>query len=343
MNNMQKLYGLATAVSLFILPCTVQSHHSNSEYDRSVVTEFDGEIVSVSWRNPHIQLKVATVDESGQPITWNVEGAAVSAQRRHGVTAGQISVGDQVRIAGAASTRRTGYMIVDHILLPSGVELLVGSNRQARWSESAIGGSPWSVDPDKAATASGSGIFRVWSRDTRPWYFRPTDQYRLTESALAAAAQWNEFEDNPLLDCLAPGMPALMGNPYPMEFVDKGDTIELRFEEFDAVRVINFSAEASDETVVASPLGYSVGRWEGDTLLVATSRINWPYFDRVGISQSDEVEVHEQFRLVEDGNGLEYEMTVTDPQTLLEPFEWQGRWAWRPGEEVNRYDCTLEE
>jgi hypothetical protein len=343
MNNMQKLYRLTAAVSFLVLPCSVHSHHSNSEYDRSVVTEFDGEIVSVSWRNPHIQLKVSTIDAGGQPITWNVEGAAVSAQRRHGVTAGLVSVGDQVRIAGAVSSRRSGYMIVDHILLPSGIELLVGSSRQARWSETAIGGNPWSVDPDKAATARGTGIFRVWSRDSRTWYFRPADQYRLTESALAAVAEWDEFEDNPLLDCFAPGMPALMGNPYPMEFVERGNTIELRFEEFDAVRVINLSGGASAESIDASPLGYSVGRWEGNTLLVATSKIDWPYFDRVGISQSDKVEVYEKFRVVEDGNGLEYEMTVTDPQTLLEPFVWQGRWAWRPGEEVNRYDCTLEE
>ena len=76
---------------------------------------------------------------------------------------------------------------------------------------------------------------------------------------------------------------------------------------------------------------------------VTTSKINWPYFDRVGVSQSAAVEVHESFRVVENGNRLEYDMTVTDPPTLVEPFVWHGRWAWRPGEEVNRYDCTLEE
>jgi hypothetical protein len=326
----------------FAVSLSVSGHHSNAEYDRSVVTEFEGEVSRVSWRNPHILLEVATTDESGQEVVWNIEGAAVSAQRRHGVTDGLIQVGDQVRIAGAPSTRRPGYMVVDHILLPSGVELLVGSNRQARWSETAIGGSPWSVDPEKAAVAEGQGIFRVWSRDVRPWYFRPADQYQLTASALASVAEWNEFEDNPLLECMAPGMPALMGNPYPMEFVDRDATIELRFEEFDALRLIHLTLVERAADVPASPLGYSVGRWEGDSLLVETSRINWPYFDRVGVSQSAAVKINESFRVVENGNGLEYEMTVTDPQTLLEPFVWQGRWAWRRGEEVNRYDCTLE-
>ena len=343
MSAIVKLCGTAVRILIFAAPLTVYGHHSTSEFDRSVVTEFDGEVLSLSWRNPHILLEVATTDESGREVIWNVEGAAVSAQRRHGVTGGLIQVGDQVRIAGAASTRRPGYMVVDHILLPSGVELLVGSVREARWSNTAVGGSPWSVDPAKAAVAQGRGIFRVWSRDVSPWYFRPADQHQLTESALATVAEWDEFEDNPLLDCMAPGMPALMGNPYPMEFVDRDGVIELRFEEFDAVRVIHLAEVATEADVPASPLGYSVGHWEGDTLLVTTSRINWPYFDRVGISQSAAVEVHERFNVVENGNGLDYAMTVTDPQTLLEPFVWQGRWIWRPGEEVNRYDCTLSE
>ena len=38
-----------------------------------------------------------------------------------------------------------------------------------------------------------------------------------------------------------------------------------------------------------------------------------------------------------------YELTVTDPGTLTAPYIWNGRWIWRPGEVVDRYDCTLEE
>mgnify|MGYP001488807899 CR=1 FL=1 len=38
---------------------------------------------------------------------------------------------------------------------------------------------------------------------------------------MAAAAEFDEFEDDPLLECAAPGMPAVMSNPYPMEFVER--------------------------------------------------------------------------------------------------------------------------
>ena len=44
------------------------AHHSNAEYDRSVLHEIEGEIVSVRWRNPHIAFEVATTNEDGNEI-----------------------------------------------------------------------------------------------------------------------------------------------------------------------------------------------------------------------------------------------------------------------------------
>ena len=61
---------------------SVSAHHSMSEYDRNVITELEGEVVQVSWTNPHILLWVETPDESGEPVVWELEGSAVSAQRQ---------------------------------------------------------------------------------------------------------------------------------------------------------------------------------------------------------------------------------------------------------------------
>ena len=105
-----------------------------------------------------------------------------------------------------------------------------------------------------------------------------------------------------------------MGNPYPMEFVQVGRDIELRFEEFDALRKIHMGAGVARPTdVPLSPLGYSVGRWEGKTLVVDTSRINWPYFDRSGAPQTQNVTINERFTVVPDGSRLDYVMTVNEP------------------------------
>ncbi len=330
-------------MALLALPTTLLAHHSMSEFDREVTLELEGEIVDVSWTNPHVLLWLSTTDENGTEAVWELESNAVSAQRRRGLTGDLVEVGQRVRVAGSPSTRRDAYLQVQNVLLPDGVELLMGGARVARWSETTVGGDPWSVDPEKAAAAEGQGIFRVWSRAVGVWYFgADRGGYRLTPEAAAASAAWDDLEDNPILDCIPPGMPTIMGNPYPMEFVQADDVVELRFEEFDLVRRIHLDSTVDPARVAASPLGYSVGRWEGDTLMVTTSRINWPYFDRVGAPQSTDVVVEESIRALDEGERLEYIMTVTDPSTLLEPFVWQGAWEWRRGEEVGRYDCTLE-
>ena len=337
--------GSVVAVSLVVLSPSGFAHHSMSEFDRGVVTEVEGEVVALSWRNPHVLLEIATTDDSGQEFIWHLEGGAVSSQRRRGLTSGRVRVGDHVLAAGWPSTRRQGYLQVNHILAPDGTELLIGRIREPRWSDTYLGDGEWAVDPATAASATGASLFRVWSyRLGDAFYFRGADAYRLTDSALAAAAEWNEFEDDPVLDCTAPGMPAMMSNPYPMEFVQRTDgNILVRFEEFDSVRTIHMTNIADPTDVPATPMGYSIGRWEGETLVISTSRINWPYLNRVGVPQSEAVEVLERFTLVEDEDRLDYQMTVTDPATLVEPFVWEGYWDWRPGEEVQRYDCTVED
>ncbi len=332
------------AVSLVALPLSGFTHHSMSEFDRGVVTEVEGEVVGLSWRNPHVLLDIATTDDNGQAFVWHLEGGAVSSQRRRGLTSERIQVGDHVRAAGWPSTRRQGYLQVNHILAPDGTELLVGRIREPRWSETHLGSGEWSVEPAAAASAAARGLFRVWSqRLGGAFYFQGADAYRLTDSASAAVAQWNEFEDDPVLNCTAPGMPAMMSNPYPMEFVERADgNIAVRFEEFDSVRTIHMTDVADPADIPASPMGYSIGRWEGETLAVSTSRINWPYLNRVGVPQSEAVEVLERFTPVEDESRLDYQLRVTDPATLIEPFVWEGYWDWRPGEEVQPYECSVE-
>lgn len=327
---------------LTTLPSTVSGHHSMAEFDRSAVTEFEGEVVNVSWRNPHILLDIETIDANGETVVWNLEGAAVSAQRRRGLMSGPISVGDTLRVAGWASTRRPLHMLVNHVLMPDGLELLVGSSREPRWSETSIGTESTLFSPEGGAVANDRDFFRVWSPVTRAWFFQNRANYQLTAEAAAAQAAYDDYTENPLLFCTAPGMPAQIGNPYPMEFIQRDGFLELRSEEFDVVRTIHIDAAVDPATIAPSPLGYSVGRWEGETLVVRTTRIDWPYFNRIGAPQTENVVVDERYSLSDDGSRLNLVMTVTDAATLVEPFVWEAYWILRPGEEVETYDCVAE-
>jgi len=339
-----KLAGTTVAAALAALSFSVAAHHSMSEFDRSEVTEVEGVVSKVSWRNPHILLEVTQTDPSGAEAIWYLEGSAVSAQRRRGLTGDEISVGDAVRVAGWSSTRRDNYVQVNHILMPNGVELLVGGVQKPRWADKSLGGERDVLDAARVAAATGNGIFRIWSQGSQAWFFTGRSNYKLNAATAAAAAAWDDIADNPVIECVAPGMPALMGNPYPMEFKQVGANIELQFEEFDQLRVIHMGDNVADpKAVPTSPLGYSVGHWEGDTLVVDTSRVSAPYFNRAGAPQTENVKINERFTVQEGGNRLEWIMTVDEPATLAEPFVFNGYFVWKPGEAINPYECTLEE
>lgn len=97
-----------------------------------------------------------------------------------------------------------------------------------------------------------------------------------------------------------------MLNPLPMGFVDRGDRIDLQHTSFSVTRTIHMANQRDPEGVAPSDLGYSVGRWVGDTLEIRTTRIGWPYIDDDGRPQSENVEVIEQFALLSDGSLLRY-------------------------------------
>jgi len=323
-----------------------QAHHSTNEYDDSKLVELEGEIVKVIWRNPHVLLHMIT-QEDGETVTWLLEGNSVSMQVRRGITKDQITVGEKVRVAGYVSTRRDYDMLALHLLLESGQELILrGSrNRPLRWTEASTTKLKDDIDLDKAASTTTKGLFRVWTwgrLERGWWFFGGNDKFPLTDAALAKQADWDEFTDNPQLKCIAPGMPATMGNPYPIKFVKAGDNIEMHAEEYDLMRTIHMGAEA-DASIPHSHLGYSIGHWEDEnTLVVSTANINYPYFNRVGVTQSEDVTTLERFTVDDVEGKLHYELTVTDPWALKEPYQWKALWIWNPDEMVAKYDCAIQ-
>ena len=88
-------------------------------------------------------------------------------------------------------------------------------------------------------------------------------------------------------------------------------------------------------------MGHSVGRWEGETLVVNTTLSAWPYFDGQGIPISAAAEYEERFTVSDDGKRLNYTVLVTDPATFTEPVLLDRFWLWVPGVQVELYDCRL--
>ena len=162
------------------------------------------------------------------------------------------------------------------------------------------------------------------------------------EIALAAQAAWNPLTDDPVLQCTPRGLPSLMNNPQPIEFIDRGNTILMRLEEWDGRRVIHMTVDEIPANLTPNRYGYSIGRWEDRTLVVESTGFSDPNFDDHGTPQSESARMEERFTLSDDETQLNYEVIHWDPLIFTEPARLTGLWKWTPGEEVKDYNCFVE-
>ncbi len=331
---------LACAIAL---PATTNAHHAfTGVFDMQNITELNGELTELLWRNPHVRFSIRTA----QGETWEIETNSVSILARMDISPEIMNVGDNITVAGFPARNGNLEMWVNNVLLADGREVVTRPGVEPYFSDGTLGTSEvWLAEGTEArgSNAQDLGIFRVWSTHfTGPSRSLFVRDMPLTASAAAARAAFDPVADDPIGDCTPKGMPWIMSQPYPVEFVDEGDVILFRIEEYDAVRRIDMNPDANS-TPTPSKLGYSRGRWVGQELHVETSAIDWPYFDSSGIPQSADIELSERFYLNEDGSELRYEVTATDPATFTEPVTLDKAWMWRPGEEVKPYECTPSE
>ena len=328
------------------LPGVAAAHHSFfGRFDTLTLTELEGVVTEVSWRNPHAYFSVAA-----DGVTWEIETSSLTVLKRMGIEAGTVRVGDRIRIAGNPAVGEKNEMYARHMLLPDGRELLLNVGLKPRWRERAVGDESLLMARAGDSSRPDLGIFRVWSHTRTiarlfPEATDPTadiNAYPLTPAARAQLALFDRRTDNPTADCVPKGMPTIMEAPYPIEFVKlEGEDILLKLEEYDLERLIYMRADVARELTAPSPLGFSVGRWDGPALVVTTTRISWPFFSQLGIRQSPAVEIVERFAPTADGSRLDYEMTVTDPATFTRPVVLAQHWLWLPSVQLLPYECTV--
>ncbi len=329
---------VAVSFTLVCFPLLASAHHASGvAYDWNNITELEGEITAVFWRNPHVGISLRRVGESGEEEVWDLEAAALNLVQRFGVSTDDIRVGDRIKVAGAPHRQGRTEMFIGNALLADGREVFLRADAVPRWTNERDK-RPGITDARAAeAERLATGIFRVWS-----WRADTETTASLTQEARLAREAWDQLTDDTALRCIPQGMPGVMFSPFPIEFIDHGDEIVLVVEEWDAVRPILMDGSEGAAAQPATRLGFSIGRWEDRTLVVETTRVNWPYFDDVGTPQSEAVEIVERFTLSADEQRLDYAVTVTDPATFTAPVEISGgQWVWVPGEEIKPFNCAL--
>ncbi|MDP9114658.1 MAG: hypothetical protein M3O20_13395 [Acidobacteriota bacterium] len=124
---------------------------------------------------------------------------------------------------------------------------------------------------------------------------------------------------DPEVKCYLPGVPRITYLPYPFQIVQGHDSVLFAYEYQNAVRVINMKAptKAPSDTW----MGWSNGRWEGDTLVVdVTGQNENTWFDHAGDFHSDALHVVERYT-PKSADTLTYEATIEDPKTFSAPWK----------------------
>lgn len=142
--------------------------------------------------------------------------------------------------------------------------------------------------------------------------------------------------------CVGTGMPELVmrSGVYPMEIIQRPEQITQIFEFHGEVRRLYLDARGADvESVFPERNGFSVGRWEGDVLVVETGHLveqvdtHYPH--------SADAALREEYRLSMAGETrvLTLTMTLTDPAWLTRPYTAEKKWQAVPGGRLMSYEC----
>ena len=126
---------------------------------------------------------------------------------------------------------------------------------------------------------------------------------------------------DPEAKCYMPGIPRANYMPYPFQIVQGNKDILFVYEYASSNRIVHMSNHT--EAPVDSWMGWSNGKWEGDTLVIEAKGFNdQSWFDRAGNHHSDALVVTERYSIMPGtgGNVLNYEARIEDPKVLTRPF-----------------------
>jgi hypothetical protein len=175
----------------------------------------------------------------------------------------------------------------------------------------------------------------IWSR-TSSGLARVTLDY--TPAAQAAVDAY-QYIDDPALRCVSPGVVRVSGWPYPLEIVQNDAQVTILYESFHEVRRIFLDGRAFPEKLPHRAMGYSVGHWEGSTLVVETKMLTAGYVDLAGQPLSENARVVERMYLADEGQTLRSELTLYDPENYRRPITRHRAWRKTPQTTILEYDC----
>lgn len=340
----------ALLVSGFMAAGVADAHHSAAAAFTTNIIEVEGTVTEFNFTNPHIDVFFDVSGENGEVTQWVASGSAANLLRRRGWTAETIQPGQYLRISGREARNGVPMVLLGSIdEIDSSDGSLVRNVEGESGYEEPVGAAPlaltltdgrpnftgaWTMGP-------GGGMGMGGGMGGPPGGGRAPAPYN--EAGTAAQARFDAVSD-PAVGCEPPGLVRQAGStPHPVRMTQLDDRIVLEYEEYGGRREILLDAPEPDG-MEHTNLGLSTARYEGETLVIETSRLLENYTNPNGNPLSDQTTTVETYWRMDDPNigaALAMEMVITDPGYLTGPQTLQWQKYYTPEYEFIRVDCRV--
>ncbi len=343
----------------------VAHHGITGQFDLEQVLRVKGVVNRVRFVNPHAYVYFKVTNEAGEEEQWRCELRSGSLLKRKGWTTDMFAIGRTIEIFGSPDRRdpRTVYtetitfedgtVVARYQALDESGNAVTGErdlkredgnpNLAGNWSEPVRDGPP-PRDPTPRSEGPPPGLDLTIDGspqrvDILPPAGRPGgrggqrggrggpgrgSQYAPTQIGQDEAAKYTA-DQNPRFNCEPTNIIFDYAFDQMMNKIEQtGSTIMISYGFMDLVRIIHLVGDFPDN-IEPSVAGYSLGKWEGDTLVVTTKGfkpgfLQAPRGSGGGVRHGERMVVTERFTMSEDGNELLREYTVVDPIYLTEPY-----------------------
>jgi hypothetical protein len=315
-----KALSLSAALAALAMHFTgAAAHHSvAAEFDNDSVGELEGEITRIWFTNPHVRYRLTVANDDGTTEDWELQGGNVTNLRAQGWLEDTIKVGDHVTVTGALGRRGAKKLNIRQLVTSAGVQ--VPPPRDAAAARPAPPRNGVNASADKDYGYSGPNDYPVditgpWRNNYR-WHVtvddlepKPTPFTAEGRRLFEASEPYDDYS----LRCVAPGLPRIFGAPYNADIVDAGSHYLMIYIEHNTPRRIWMDGRTAPPDTPSTPMGFSVGHWEGKTLIVETTHLSAGWLDGSGLPYSgDGTRIVERYVPSEDGLTIDRTMTIYD-------------------------------
>src|SRR5262252_412171 len=207
-----------------------------------------------------------------------------------------------------------------------------GSTQRGSWEDANTGVGVGGSGRNPSAPVALSSNDRPANREGAP--YQPWAAQKVLEAFNRRGI------DDPTSQCLPAGLPrTVMLGLFPQQIVQTPTQIVMLYEYMNVFRVIPLNAKHPDD-IIPSYTGNSVGRWDGDTLVVDVTGFNdKTWLAGTGTFHTDALHITERFTRV-NKDQINYEVTMEDPNVLTKPWTLTSTLMLREGTRLEEYICA---